>query len=78
VGVWTSTAVLSVVDGDAADAELGSALVLLLTGAPGRRGGGWMTVAHEDGIVVRDAAPASLGAALREAIGRSTTTPVDD
>lgn len=56
----------------------GDGRVLMLPAAPGRRGGGWITVAHEDGLVVDDPSPGRLGAGLRTAIGRSTTTPVDD
>jgi hypothetical protein len=56
----------------------GEGRVLLLPAAPGRRGGGWITVGHEEGIVVADPSPSDLGRALRTAIERSTTTPVDD
>jgi hypothetical protein len=56
----------------------GGGRVLMLPSAPGRRGGGWITVAHEEGLVVDDPSPSGLGAGLRTAIERSTTTPVDD
>lgn len=56
----------------------GGGAVLLLPGAPGRRGGGWITVAHEEGIVVDDPSQIALGRAVKTAIERSTTTPVDD
>jgi hypothetical protein len=128
VAAWTSTDALAVVDEEASDGELGTAVtdmlersltaprsvggtveeallaaaqvrshralvttaryvsvnrdgdgrVLMLPSAPGRGRGGWITVAREEGLVVDDPSPGGLGAALRTAIERSTTTPGRD